>query len=193
MRLGTAAVVVALIGVMAPGAHAAIFVVGNGQAHSCSVAALSGRDTHEADDQCTAGIENEPLSLRDLAATYVNRCVIRYNMRLFDKALADCDKAILYGSSLSNPELGLGYINLAAAQIALKHFDDALRSADRALSLGTLRPEMAFFYRAQAEDYLGNYAAAYRDYKQTLVLAPDFAVAQENLKRFRVVTKPAGS
>jgi len=44
-----------------------------------------------------------------------------------------------------------------------------------------------------ANEALGNLQAAYQDYKQAIAIDPYFQEPANELKRFHVVTKPAGT
>ena len=44
-----------------------------------------------------------------------------------------------------------------------------------------------------ADEGLGNLQAAYDDYRQALTIAPNFSLASDELKRFKVVEKPGGA
>ena len=193
MRLRAATFVLVLSGVCAPGASAQTYVLGDSLAHMCSVEAMQGQGTRQAEEICTSALEDEALSMRDRAATYVNRGVIRSNLRLPSRALGDYERSLGFASYLENAELGIAYVGRASVLNAMGHYSEALESANKGLSLGTLRPEVAYYNRALAEERLGNVKAAYYDYKEALKVVPDFAPAAEQLKRFRVVTQPAGS
>ena len=62
---------------------------------------------------CTAAIETEPLSNRQLAATYVNRGVIFLHAAMVSDAKVDFDTAIGLDSGL-----GEAYVNRGATLVA---------------------------------------------------------------------------
>ena len=188
MRLGTAALLTALV--IPSGAHAAISVIGGGIAHSCFVAADSA-PTLAGEVTCTTALDDLSLSLRDRAATYVNRGVVRTGIRHFEAALSDYNQAIAMGKHLSPVDLGVTYVDRASVLNATGRYAQAIEDANKGLSLGTPKPEIAYYNRGLAEDYLGNFKAAYYDYKQALTLVPNFTPAAEQLKRFRVESRPA--
>jgi len=188
MRLGTAALLSALL--VPCGAHAAMLVLGHGFAHSCYQAAEHA-GTLAGEEICTVALGDDALMVRDRAATYVNRGVIRSGLHRFQASLDDYDRAIDYGSHLASADLGVAYVDRASLLNAMGRYSEALESVNKGLSLGTPRPEIAYCVRALAEEGLGNLKAAYYDYKQALTLVPDFAPAAEQLKRFHVVSKPA--
>jgi tetratricopeptide (TPR) repeat protein len=75
--------------------------------------------------------------------------------------------------------------------IALRRYDDAITDIDKGISLGTNRPQIAYYDRGIADEALGNIRAAYTDYKKAVELKPDFSLAAEQLTRFRVVRRAA--
>lgn len=186
MRLRSA--VLSLVLVAAP-AHASVSVFGNGLAHDCYVAAE--HDNGRGEETCTIALDNDPLSPRDRAATFVNRGVLRTGLRRYAAALADYEQAITYGDHLSPADLGVAYVDRASILNALGRYREARESADKGLGLGTLKPEIAYYVRAVAEEELGDLKAAYFDYKQAVALQPGFTLAAEQLKRFHVETRPA--
>ncbi|HUO99443.1 MAG TPA: tetratricopeptide repeat protein [Rhizomicrobium sp.] len=188
MRLGTAAITFILC---ATSADAAITVVGNGRAHACYAAAENQFRSADSEDVCTAALENDPLTPRNRAATYVNRGVIRTGARHLDAALADYEQAIAMGGHLSRSDLGVAYVDRASVLCAMTRYREAIDSVNQGLGLGTSRPEMAFYVRAVAEDEMGDLRSAYFDYKQAVAIRPDFAAAARQLTRFHVEYKPA--
>jgi len=128
---------------------------------------------------------NEALSdplMTHRAALLVDRGIIKFGMQQTGDALADFDAAIAM-----EPRLGNAYVNRAAAQLALGRGRSALSDADMAIKLGGDSLHVAYFTRAAAEEDAGQTEAAYRDYKQALALKPDYAPAQAQLTRFKVV------
>jgi len=188
MRLGTAILLLSVCTV--PGANAAISVPGSGLAHACYAAAERGGSLW-GEDSCSTALDDVGLSLHDRAATYVNRGVLRTGLRHFEAALTDYDHAIAMGEHLSPADLGVTHVDRASILISLGRYNDAIEDANNALRLGTPKPEVAYYDRALAEDYLGNFKAAYYDYKQALALAPEFTPAAQQLKRYRIESRPA--
>jgi len=81
------------------------------------------------------------------------------------------------------------YIGRGLALLRTERYEQARADFDRALALGTGNAHIAYFDRGVAQERAGNIAAAYRDYKQALAIAPDFRPASDELSRFRVVDK----
>jgi tetratricopeptide (TPR) repeat protein len=168
-------------------ADAAITVIGSGPAQLCYEGAENGGDAGEYVAYCNQAL-NTVLSVRDRAATFINRGVLRLTLNEVNAALSDFDS----GLGL-DPALGEGYVDRGASLIEKKEYAEALESIDKGLSLGARRPALAYFDRAIANEGLGNIPAAYKDYQQALVVQPGFTMASDELKRFKVVRKTTGS
>ena len=174
--------------VAASGARAAVTVVGNGAAHSCYQFAEFGGNTNDGITTCDFALEQTTLSVKDRAATFVNRGILRVRKDDAEEALSDYNQGIGL-----NPLLGEAYVDRGAVMIVLKHYDDALADFDKGISLGANRLEIAYYDRAVVDEALGNIRAAYEDYKKASEIQPDFALANEQLSRFRVVRKSGGT
>ncbi len=186
IRIASAMGFVALLA--APSAaEAAISVIGGGSAEPCYQGADSGRRPEDVIVDCDMALAGA-LSSADRAATYINRGVLWMAMSKYDAAAADFQRGLTI-----NDKAGEGYIDLGATQIAHKQFADAIGNINKGLALGTKQPQVAYFDRAMADEGLGNLQAAYDDYRQALAIAPDFTLASDELKRFKVVEKPSGT
>jgi tetratricopeptide (TPR) repeat protein len=174
-----------LAGVMvcaaATAASGAVTVLGNGIARSCYEAAKFGITPKDGVKVCTTALQNEPLNVRDRAATYTNRGILRLRLQQAEIALADFNKAV----SLK-PDLGQTYINRSAALVQLKRHQEAVDDASKALELSTDDAHAAYFNRAMAYESMGNLEAAYNDLQAALVAKPDFADAHRELQRYSV-------
>lgn len=166
----------------ATGAGAAVTVIGNGVAHSCYQFAEFGGNATDGISTCNFALEHTPLSIKDRAATFINRGILRARDNDSEGALADYDQGIML-----NPNLGEGYVDRGAAMIVLRRYDDALADLDKGISLGANRIQIAYYDRAVVDEALGNIRAAYEDYKKAAEIQPDFTLATEQLARFRVV------
>ncbi len=171
----------------ASSAHAAVSVIGGGPGQFCYQGAESGVHPEDYIGYCNFALASG-LSDADRAATYVNRGVLKMAMAKYDSAADDFTAGLAI-----NDKMGEGYIDLGATQIAHKRFAEAIANIDKGLALGTKEPQNAYFDRAIADEALGNIQAAYDDYRQALALAPDFTLASDQLKRFKVVEKPSGT
>lgn len=163
-------------------ANAAVTVLGNGVAHSCYEFAEYGGNSTDGIQTCTFALEQTTLSVRDRAATFVNRGILRVRKDDAEGALADYDRGLAMDAALAE-----GYVDRGAAMIALRRYDDAVAEIDKGISLGANRPQIAYYDRGIADEALGNIRAAYEDYKKAAEIQPDFHLATDQLSRFRVV------
>ncbi len=167
--------------------QAAVSVFGDGSARLCYLAAEAGQTTHQAIVVCNDALDGS-LSVSDRAATYVNRGVIELAQMRINAAQDDFNSGLHI-----NPDLAEGYVDRGATLIAQKKFSDAIKDINKGLALGAKLPQVAYYDRAIANEALGNLKAAYDDYHQALAVAPDFTMASDELKRFKVVEKPSGT
>lgn len=163
-------------------ANAAVTVLGNGVAHSCYEFAEYAGNPTDGINTCTFALEQTTLSVRDRAATFVNRGILRARKDDAEGALADYDRGLAMDATLAE-----GYVDRGAAMIALRRYDDAVSEIDKGISLGANRPQIAYYDRGIADEALGNIRAAYEDYKKAVEIQPDFQLARDELTRFRVV------
>ena len=160
--------------------QAVTIVIGGGLATECYATAEFG-DAFTAYDICTRALSNQALSVRDRAATYVNRSVIRLRVRDFAGAINDVDQSIQRWPQLSEP-----YVNRGAALINLERPREALTELDRAISMGLEKVHLAYYNRGLAKEKLNDARGAYADYRKALELDPNFTLASEQLQRFLV-------
>ncbi|MBV9331117.1 MAG: hypothetical protein JOZ55_06155 [Alphaproteobacteria bacterium] len=179
----------AIVGMLAGGqkATAAVTVFGSGPAELCYEGAEYGGNVDDHIVFCNEALAGF-LSTHDRAATFVNRGVLRLSLNESETALHDFDAGLAI-----EPELAEGYVDRGASLIEQKRFAQALSDIDKGLSLGAKRPSLAYYDRAIADEALGDVSSAYKDYQQALVLQPDFTLAADELKRFKVVRKTVGS
>ena len=171
----------------APAARADVTVIGNGLAADCSRAAKDAARTaaHRSSVEiCTLAIENDPLSVHDLAATFVNRGVLYLAGADYGRARQDFDAA-----THEEPTLGEAYVNRGAALIGEGRAADGIAEINRGLELNTSEPEKAYFNRALAEERLDQIKAAYYDYMKAQELKPDWAMPRTELARFHVTER----
>jgi tetratricopeptide (TPR) repeat protein len=188
MRFGLVGLIVSAAACFAAGdASAAITVIGNGAAHSCFEFAEFGGNTIDGTTTCDFALEQTTLSVKDRAATFVNRGILRARKEDSEGALADYDQGIAL-----NPALGEAYVDRGAVMIVLKRYDDALADFDKGISFGANRLEIAYYDRGIVDEALGNIRAAYEDYKKAAEIKPGFELATDQLLRFRVVHNSGG-
>ncbi|HWA02199.1 MAG TPA: hypothetical protein VG819_01615 [Rhizomicrobium sp.] len=168
-------------------ASASVTVLGPGPARQCYQIAEFGGDVYEGIQRCTFAL-NTALSRNDRAATFVNRGVLRLNLKENQRALDDINSGIAIA-----PDLGDAYVDRGAVSIALGKYDDALADLNKGIALGPHRPEIAYYDRAIIHEHNGDIRSAYYDYKKALEIEPAFAAAAAELKRFRVVQAERGT
>lgn len=167
-------------------AESAVTVIGNSFARSCYLHAESGRNLDVGLKDCDRALDDQPMTLRDRAATFVNRGIIKMRNRELAAALNDYDAALR-----AKPDLAEAHVNKGIAFVYLGGRDaDAVNSISRGIDLKTSQPEIAYYTRGVAHELMGNNRAAYDDYRQAATLKPDWMEPQAQLKRFAVVNKP---
>lgn len=172
----------AAAGLLIPGAaYASSMVIGAGLARMCFEAADAERANAETLGICTRALSDEPLSLDDQVATYVNRGIIRFRMNDWPGALADYDRAIRLDPA--EPE---AYLNKGALVLRQQDWRAARDLFDAALERKTRRPEFAYFGRAVTNELAGDFAGALADYLKASELAPNWADPKKELTRFSV-------
>jgi tetratricopeptide (TPR) repeat protein len=175
---------IGMAALIAPGAHAAVTVLGNGVAQSCYETAEFGGNPRDGIEACDVALDQTALSISDRAATYVNRGILKSRNEDTNGALDDYDRGLKL-----NANLGEGYVDRGAALIVLQRYDDALKDIDKGIGLGSKKLEIAYYDRAIVDEALGDIRGAYEDYKKAVELQPDFTLASEQLQRFKVVRK----
>lgn len=146
----------------------------------CYNTAQNGVDLRFGLEHCNTAVIDPMTTYR--AQTFVNRGIIRFDMGDKSGALQD------FGIALTNnPNLGDAYLNRALVLIADNRPSDALAAVNQGIALGATNLQIAYYSRGEIEDDAGQYAAAYRDYRQALMIKPDYVPAQRQLARFKVV------
>lgn len=168
-------------------AQAAVSVIGDGPAQLCYQAADTGEPPLDFMQYCDQALAGQ-LSSADRAATFVNRGVLKLNMNAVDAAAADFEAGLQI-----NANLGEAYVDRGATLIAKHRYAEAIADITKGLGLGTKEPQHAYYDRAVASEAIGNLQGAYDDYRKALAIAPDFAPASDELKRFKIVEKPNGA
>jgi len=174
------------LGMIVSHASAAVTVLGTGLGNSCYQSAEFGGDPRTSIDACTAALQQEALTPKDRAATYVNRGILRSRYGDSRGALSDYNQGIAIDASL-----GEAYVDRGANYIVLQQYQAALNDINKGIDMGAHRLEIAYYDRAIVNEALGNVRAAYYDYKKAVELEPDFALANEQLSRFKIVRHEA--
>lgn len=180
MRALNAVSALALLGLvaMAGEAKAVVLVLGGGAGSKCYATAEFG-DPFQAFDICTRALSDSEMTVRDRAATYINRSVVRLRVHDWGGALADTDLSI---TRVSN--IGEAYVNRGAALLNLNRPQDALSDLNKAITIGLDKVHLAYYNRGLAKEKLNDMRGAFADYKKALDLDPTFATAADELKRF---------
>ena len=161
-----------------------IIVYATDAAKQCFDAAQTGVNLPYGLEHCNTAVIDPMTNYR--AQTFVNRGIIRADLGDGGGALSDFNIALT-----NNPSLGDAYLNRALVLIAQKQPNEALAAVNQGIALGATNLQIAYYSRGEIEDDAGQYAAAYSDYQKALAIKPDYAPAQRQLARFKVV--PAGA
>jgi len=165
-------------------ANAAVTVIGGGLAEACSNAAITGKSDRKFEAVCTKALDEEALTTRDRAGTYINRGVMKLRRASYDAAVLDFNQAVRL-----KPEMGEGYVNRGAAAIGMHRYPESLVDLNKGIELGVDEPAKAYYNRALAYEGLEDAKAAYFDYQKAIELSPDWAAPKEQLVRFKVSRK----
>ncbi len=157
-------------------AFAQVSVIGNSYARECYTEARS--DGANA-APCDRSLEGEMLIGRDLAATYVNRAVVRTNARHMAAALTDLKRA----DSL-RPELGEIYASRGNVFFYQDSFEEALAEYDRGIAAGMKKLHAAHYDRGLALERLGRINEAKEAFRRSIALAPEFKLAKVRLSLY---------
>src|SRR3954468_11427155 len=180
MRVLNAVSALALFGAVctATSANAVVLVVGGGAGSQCYATAEYG-DPYKAFDICSRALSDQEMSVRDRAATYINRSVVRLRVHDWSGALGDVDLAITRVSGI-----GEAFVNRGAALINLGRTQEALTDLNRAITIGLDKVHLAYYTRGLAKEKMNDTRGAYADYRKALDLDPTFTMAADELKRF---------
>ena len=159
-----------------------IMIYNTDPALQCYRTAVDGMALRDGLDHCNTAVIDPLMNYR--AETFVNRGIIRYDMGDHRGALNDFDIALEY-----NPSLGDAYLNQALVLVSEKRPQEAMEAISKGIALGATNLQVAYYSRGEIEDDAGHYAQAYRDYRQALMIKPDYAPAQRQLERFKLVPK----
>jgi tetratricopeptide (TPR) repeat protein len=169
-------------------APASANIIGVARARSCFEAAVARRATRDALESCTAALEEDSLTLRDRAATLVNRGILNMQVAKLDAALSDYDEAIRL-----QPEAAEAWVNKGIALIKAGRDAEAATVLSHGLDLGPANPAVAHYSRAFAYESLGKIRQAYEDFGRAAALAPGWREPSQQLRRFKTVrAKTAG-
>ncbi len=178
-------VVAAALAATFTAAPASVRVIGSSDARMCYEAAEMSFAPRPGDLQrCDDAIQVGGLTYQELAATHVNRGILRIRRGQLDAAVADFDTALSI-----DPNQPEAYLNKGFALMRREEPGEALRLFTVAIERSTLRPEVAHYGRATAYEALGDARAAYYDYRRASELAPTWREPLIDLARFRVTSR----
>jgi Tfp pilus assembly protein PilF len=180
------AAMAAAIATSAP-AHGAVTVFGGGYARDCYKITESGDGRiSDAIAICDLALEQERLSTRDRAATFVNRGILKMRASNHEGALQDFDRSLK-----AAPNLAEAKINIGAAYYNLKRYDESLAMLNDGVNVENIPARsVAFYNRGLTREQLGDTTGAYYDYKTAVELVPTFLEPARQLERFKVVAAP---
>ncbi len=154
-------------------ASAQISIIGNNNARECfNEAKADGANTKP----CNDALAGDMLVGRNLAATFVNRAVVRTNAGRLEAALEDLKRA----ESL-RPEFGEIYASRGNVFFYQSSFEEALAEHDRGIKAGMKKLHAAHYNRGLALEQLGRIEEAKDAYRQSIALAPEFDPAKTRL------------
>lgn len=168
-------------------AQAATTIVGDAAMHTCAriaaAAPSSSPALNSAIGHCNDALTGK-LRDADRTATLVNRGILRAASGSTDAALRDFDTALARDAHLAS-----AYVSRGAALMQVRRFTEAQADFSRALALGPAGAEKIYFNRGMAHEQMGDLRAAYDDYRQAAMLAPEFAAPRQELARFQLVQR----
>lgn len=184
----------ALLACAANGAFAqSMQVLGSGQeARRCSdaaqMAASIGSASRSDLDDCNRALETVALRQRDRAATLVNRGILESALGDQGAAMKSYDKALVVMPELPEPWVGRGNVLFLRGDAT-----GAIAAYDKALAMGITRRHAVLLNRGMAREARGELAAAEQDYRDALLIAPEWALAKARLERVLGKRKAASS
>ncbi|MDQ7017895.1 MAG: tetratricopeptide repeat protein [Robiginitomaculum sp.] len=169
---------------VASAASADTFTIGQSYGAECYDNARSMGFSTASINACNRAIDDDTLTKKDRAATYVNRGIVRAYLEDYDGALADYAEALKL-----SPDLAEAFANRGGALIKLERFDSALEALNKALALSPKQPERVYYNRSIVYEIMGKTREAYEDLKKAAALAPQWTQPQRELQRYQVVAR----
>jgi tetratricopeptide (TPR) repeat protein len=162
-----------LIAVTGP-AGAALGVFGSTIARECYEAALAGSGSGAA--LCEHALNNDQMTPRDRAATFVNRGIIYNASRQLDLSLADFNAALAIDANL-----GEAYLNRGNTHFYRRQFDLALADYSKAIELKIPNLDYAYYNRALVFAAQNKLAEARADLAAALAISPQLKPAMDQM------------
>lgn len=168
-----------------------IQVLGSGQeARRCSDAAQMASSIRSASrtdlDDCNRALDMVALRQRDRAATLVNRGILESALGDQGAAMASYEKALVVMPELPEPWVGRGNVLFLRGDPA-----GAIAAYDKALTMGISRRHVVLLNRGMAREARGELQSAEQDYREALLIAPEWLLAKAKLERVLAKRKPA--
>ena len=129
-------------------------------------------------EPCDYSLNYGTLSLKDRAATYSNRGIIRAANEDISSAMADYARAMAI--SPGTPEI---YVNRGNAYFLDRDFAMALEDYEYSVELGIRQLEIVRYNMGMAYENLGNLDLAEAQYRAALDMVPDWELVQARLAR----------
>jgi tetratricopeptide (TPR) repeat protein len=162
-------------------ASGAVLSVGGPLSQNCYQAALAGDTREQGIDSCTRALQDEPLALHDRAGTLVNRGILQMDRGRDALADADFDNALKLDQSLPDAWLNKGFLRLRRGDGRA-----ALPFLQTGIDRGARRQALAIFARGVAYEQMGQFKAAYTDFRRAQELEPRWSMPREYLASYRV-------
>lgn len=143
------------------------------------IAATTGYSSKSDLENCNDAILQGNLNSRDVAATYVNRGIIKVALSDITGGLADYETAL----KLRPDDAAEAYVNRANLRLLAKQYNLAIDDYNKALEMEVNKPHIAVLNLGLAYEYLGDLSKAKKHYQQVLETVPEWSVAIEKLAR----------
>jgi tetratricopeptide (TPR) repeat protein len=181
MKSLTFAAGIAALALPLSAADAGIITVGDGFSRACYEASEAQNATPADIDICNLAFREQALDLQDQVATHVNRGILYYLNGNLAAANYDYDQALAIDPN--EPE---AWLNKGMAALKAHDSRSAAPMFEKALALKTVRPALAYYGRAIANEDFGNIRQAYADLQRARDLEPRWALPAEELRRYVV-------
>ena len=134
-------------------------------------------------DEIAVHYYQSALNIRptNVALMYMIGLYYQENLRDFDNAIKTYNQILALDAKNTEALFNIAYINL----VYLHQYEAALKMFDKTLEVNSDN-SAAWCNRGRANEELGNFAEAKRDYDRALLLDPNFELARQGLKRMGV-------
>lgn len=127
-------------------------------------------------EPCNVAIEQYGLTPEIRAASFANRGILHAAQGELAEALSDYESALAI-----NPELGEVYVSRGMIYHFEQQYERAIENYSRAIELDVSNAHIAHFDRGVAYEELNRLEEAASDYRQALVISPEWAPASSRL------------